>query len=69
MLNRKVLNFISAGCDNSLIEDAHHFRILGQDQVKKFFILQDILRYLLFFHLHNFTNKCIHQLCCCPVSV
>ena len=37
MLNRKVLNFISAGCDNSLIEDAHHFRILGQDQVKKFF--------------------------------
>ena len=68
MLNLKVFNLISAGCDNSLIEDAHHFRILGQDQVKCFYFTGHIALPH-FLHLHNFTNKCIHQLCCRPVSV
>ena len=32
------MSYFSVGCENSVIKEAHHFRILGQEQVRIHFL-------------------------------
>ena len=57
-----IYSSFSAGCDNSLIGDNHHFCILGKEKVKHCIWLVNS------FLMNKNSNFVVFFLCCCFMS-